>query len=260
MMGLASQKIISVQARVPASNGGAKMVEAHDLQKSYSMGRLRVPVLQGVHFAAHAGEFIAVMGPSGCGKTTLLNCLAGLDAPDAGTVHVDGRDLHGLSDRRRTRHRAERMGFVFQSFNLLPVLTALENVEMPLLLLGRPRAEARARALGALKAVGLGDRLRHRPSELSGGEQQRVAIARALVNRPAIVWADEPTGNLDSGSGQEILELMRRLNQEQKVTLVVVTHDPNVARAAHRIVRMDSGRIVDDGRGGGARIEGRTKP
>jgi putative ABC transport system ATP-binding protein len=186
------------------------------------------------------------MGPSGCGKTTLLNCLSGLDQIDGGEVYIEGRPLSGMSDTERTRYRARRMGFVFQFYNLLTVLTSVENVELPLLVSGVPGKEARERALAALRLVGLEERAQHVPSELSGGERQRVTIARSLVNDPAIVWADEPTGDLDSTNAEEIITLMRRLNQEQGITFAIVTHDLGIGRRADRIVRMMDGQIVEE--------------
>jgi putative ABC transport system ATP-binding protein len=189
---------------------------------------------------------VAIMGPSGCGKTTLLNCLSGLDSITSGDVLIEGVSLKTMSDRQRTRYRARRMGFVFQFYNLLAVLTAAENVEMPLLLTGVPTGEARKRALDVLDLVGLRERADNRPGELSGGERQRVTIARALVNDPAIVWADEPTGDLDSTNAEEIINLMTRLNRESGVTFALVTHDIAIGRRAHRIVRMKDGEIVDE--------------
>jgi putative ABC transport system ATP-binding protein len=192
---------------------------------------------------------VAVMGPSGCGKTTLLNCLSGLDTVDAGTIRLEGQDLAELSDRRRTDYRARRMGFVFQVYNLLPVLSAVENVELPLLVSGVRPKEARERALAALETVGLSEWARHRPAELSGGQRQRVAIARSLVNGPAIVWGDEPTGALDSATAGEIMALLRELNERAGLTLVLVTHDPGVGDRCDRIVRMRDGLVVGgDGR------------
>ena len=219
---------------------------ASDVTKVYRTAALEVPALRGIHLAIERGEFLAVMGPSGCGKTTLLNCLSGLDEIDSGSVWVDGHDIHGMDDARRTTHRARHMGFIFQSYNLIPVLSAIENVELPLLLIGVRPAKARARAREILERVGLGPRCDHRPNELSGGEQQRVAIARALVARPAIVWADEPTGNLDSQTAASVLDLLREVHAAGQ-TLVVVTHDPGIARSAWRLVRMQDGLIVDDG-------------
>jgi putative ABC transport system ATP-binding protein len=234
---------------IAAADPGAALtpiVEARGLWKRYRRGAIQVTALAGVDLAVRPGEMVAIMGPSGCGKTTLLNCLAGLDAFDGGDVLVEGRSLRAMSDDTRASYRARRMGFVFQAYNLIPVLTALENVELPLLLAGEPERAARERAVGALADVGLGARAAHRPAELSGGQQQRVAIARALVARPAIVWADEPTGNLDSEAAREILNLVSRLNEDLGQTLVVVTHAPDVAERAHRRITMRDGRIVAD--------------
>jgi putative ABC transport system ATP-binding protein len=186
------------------------------------------------------------MGPSGCGKTTLLNCLSGLDEFDSGEVFVGGESISGMSDRRRTRFRAERMGFVFQTYNLIPVLSAVENVELPLLVAGVRSKEARGRALSILRIVGLADQVNKRPNEMSGGQQQRVTVARSLVNEPAIVWADEPTGALDSETSAEIMDLLVYLNQEKRQTFVLVTHDISVARRARRLVRMRDGKIESD--------------
>jgi putative ABC transport system ATP-binding protein len=189
---------------------------------------------------------VAVMGPSGCGKTSLLNCLSGLDAADQGDIIIEGVSLSGMSDRERTDYRARRMGFVFQFYNLLPVLSAVENVELPLLVSGARPRDARAKALDALAQVGLSRRANHRPSELSGGERQRATIARALVNRPAIVWADEPTGDLDSETSKEIMDLLVRLNAEAGLTFILVTHDKGVGARCARIVRMRDGLIEND--------------
>ena len=189
---------------------------------------------------------VAVMGPSGCGKTTLLNCLSGLDAADQGDIIIEGVSLSGMSDRERTDYRARRMGFVFQFYNLLPVLSAVENVELPLLVSGARPRDARAKAIDALAQVGLSQRANHRPSELSGGERQRTTIARALVNRPAIVWADEPTGDLDSETSKEIMDLLVRLNAEAGLTFILVTHDKGVGARCGRIVRMRDGLIEND--------------
>jgi putative ABC transport system ATP-binding protein len=189
---------------------------------------------------------VAIMGPSGCGKTTLLNCLSGLDRYDSGDVRIEGVSLGAMSDRQRTDHRARRMGFVFQFYNLIPVLSAAENVELPLLVSGTPSKEARTRAIEALSMVGLGERGSHLPEELSGGERQRVTIARSLVNDPALVWADEPTGDLDSEKATEVVALMRSLNVERGLTFVIVTHDIAVGRATDRIIRMLDGRVVDE--------------
>ena len=200
--------------------------------------------LKGVDIEVARGELVAIMGPSGSGKTTLLNCLSGLERIDGGEILVDGNDLAGLSDDDRTDYRARHMGFVFRAFNLLPVLTAAENVEIPLLLLGQRAGEARRQAVETLSAVGLAERADHRPDQLSGGEQQRVAVARALVHRPAVVWADEPTGNLDTESTTAVMDLFVRLNGEGQ-TIVMVTHNPSVGRLAGRRVKMRDGAIVD---------------
>jgi ABC-type lipoprotein export system ATPase subunit len=222
------------------------IVEAQRVDKTYDTGSVRVEALQGVDLQVRAGEMLAIMGPSGCGKTTLLNCLSGLDAIDGGDVRIEGRSLASMSDRERTDYRARRMGFVFQFYNLMPVLSAVENVELPLLVARVPMREARERALQALTLVGLEARARHVPEELSGGQRQRVTIARALVNDPAIVWADEPTGDLDSEGADETVTLMRALNQERGLTFVVVTHDIGVGRRMDRIVRMLDGRITEE--------------
>ena len=221
------------------------IVDATGVQKVYDTGSVKVEALRGIDLRVTRGERVAIMGPSGCGKTTLLNCLSGLDAIDDGDVKIEGRSLATMSDRDRTDHRARRMGFVFQFYNLMPVLTAVENVELPLLVARVPMRDARQRALEALALVGLEARAAHVPDELSGGERQRVTIARALVNDPAIVWADEPTGDLDSEMADEIVALMRRLNRERGLTFVVVTHDINVGRKTDRIIRMLDGHIVE---------------
>jgi putative ABC transport system ATP-binding protein len=222
------------------------IVEAQRVDKTYDTGSVRVEALQGVDLQVSPGEMLAIMGPSGCGKTTLLNCLSGLDAIDGGDVRIEGRSLASMSDHERTDYRARRMGFVFQFYNLMPVLSAVENVELPLLVARVPMREARERALQALALVGLEARARHVPDELSGGQRQRVTIARALVNDPAIVWADEPTGDLDSEGADETVALMRTLNQERGLTFVVVTHDIGVGRRMDRIVRMLDGRITEE--------------
>ena len=229
------------------SNGQAAdrpIVEARGLAKTYRLGNVVVQALRGVDVTVGRAEIVAIMGPSGCGKTTLLHCLSGLDDFDAGEVWLAGSSLRGMSDDRKAEFRARNTGFVFQSYNLLPVLSAVENVELPLLLAGVRGREARARALETLESVGLADRSRHRPSELSGGQQQRVAIARALVNRPSVIWADEPTGNLDSEAAEDILELICTLNAANGQTFVLVTHAPQVAERAHRVLRMRDGVIV----------------
>jgi putative ABC transport system ATP-binding protein len=222
------------------------MVAATSVHKTYETGEVRVQALRGVDLTIARGEMVAIMGPSGCGKTTLLNCLSGLDSIDEGDVVIEGTSLSAMSDRERTDYRARRMGFVFQFYNLVPVLTAVENVELPLLLARAKPSTARQAAVEALDLVGLADRASHVPDELSGGERQRVTIARSLVNHPAIVWADEPTGDLDSENAAEVTELMRRLNREQDVSFLVVTHDISVGRKADRIVRMVDGQVVEE--------------
>ncbi len=222
------------------------IVEARGVHKAYGVGERAVAALRGVDLTVARGEMVAIMGPSGCGKTTLLNCLSGLDAIDAGDVLIEGRSLASLRDRERTDYRARRMGFVFQFYNLIPVLTAVENVELPLLLARERPAAARRKAQLALELVGLGDRANHVPDALSGGERQRATIARSLVNEPAIVWADEPTGDLDSENATEIVDLMRRLNREKGLTFLVVTHDIAVGRRTDRIIRMLDGAVVDE--------------
>jgi putative ABC transport system ATP-binding protein len=225
---------------------GTAMVEATGVVKRYDTGKVQVNALRGVNLTIKRGEMVAIMGPSGCGKTTLLNCLSGLDEIDEGDVQIEGVSLKDMSDVQRTRYRARRMGFVFQFYNLLGVLTAAENVEMPLLLAGIASGEARERARRALEMVGLPGRDNQLPASLSGGERQRVTIARALVNDPAIVWADEPTGDLDSKRADEIIDLMRRLNQERQITFAIVTHDIGIGRRADRIIRMADGEIVGE--------------
>jgi putative ABC transport system ATP-binding protein len=220
------------------------IVEARGVWKTYRGGDVPVDALRSVDFAVQRGEMVAIMGPSGCGKTTLLNCLSGIDSIDAGEILIDGQSLQRLSDKALTRYRARAMGFVFQSYNLLSVLSAVENVEMPLLVANVPPGQARERALAALAAVNLADRANHHPARLSGGQQQRVAVARAIVATPAIVWADEPTGNLDSESAADLMALLRRLNQERGQTFVIVTHSGEVGDQADRIVHMRDGQIV----------------
>jgi putative ABC transport system ATP-binding protein len=219
---------------------------ARGVRKTYRSAAQEVEALRGINVDLWPGELVMVMGPSGNGKTTMLNCLSGLDSIDAGKVLIDGMDLHHVSDARRTAHRARRMGFVFQSFNLIPVFSAVENVELPLLVVGMPGGEARVSALDMLDRVGLGNRALHRPAELSGGEQQRVAIARALVSRPAIVWADEPTGNLDSQTAEAVLDLLFEVHRAGQ-TLVIVTHDRAIGSRGERLLQVRDGRIVSDG-------------
>ena len=220
------------------------IIELTDLVKTYDSGEVQVRALRGVSLSVQPGEMVAIMGPSGCGKTTLLNAASGLDDPTSGRVLIEGTDLSTLDDNTKTSYRARRMGFIFQFYNLLPVLSALENVELPLLVSGTAPSEARALALSGLERVGLSEWGQHRPGQLSGGQRQRVTIARALVNDPAIVWADEPTGDLDSASANQIMGLLIRLNREQGQTFVIVTHSPEIAARCHRIIHMVDG-VID---------------
>lgn len=221
------------------------MIVATQLYKNYYTGNVEVQALRGIDLTIEQGEMVAIMGPSGCGKTTLLNCLSGLDELDAGEVLIEGESLHKMGDRARTRYRARRMGFIFQTYNLLPVLSALENVELPLLVSGVAPKAARTQATAALEQVGLAERIHHKPAELSGGQRQRVTIARALANAPAIIWADEPTGNLDSKTATDILTIMQDLNRQQRQTFVIVTHDPEVGELCDRVIYMYDGQIVN---------------
>ena len=225
------------------------IITATGIHKTYDIGTVKVNALRGVELIVERGEMVAIMGPSGCGKTTMLNCLSGLDEIDSGQVVIDGVVLHDLPDDDRSDYRARNMGFVFQLYNLLPVLSAVENVELPLLVSGVNPSEARRRSMELLELVGLTQRAQHLPGELSGGQRQRVTIARALVNQPSIVWADEPTGDLDSETAGEIMDLMCKLNVENGQSFVLVTHSDDVGARAHRIVRMRDGSIVDDGNG-----------
>jgi putative ABC transport system ATP-binding protein len=229
----------------PHHQGGEPLLVAEQVRKVYRTGEIEVEALAGLALTVRRGELVAVMGPSGSGKTTLLNCLSGLDDIDGGRVLVEGQDLFAMSDAKRTAHRARSMGFIFQAFNLIPVFTAAENVELPLLLGGVGAKEARRRAIHMLERVGLGHRVGHRPTELSGGEQQRVTVARALASQPAIVWADEPTGNLDTQMATQVVDLLHELNQAGQ-TIVLVTHDPGVGSSAGRLIRMRDGRLVGD--------------
>ncbi len=225
------------------------IIQALEVVKVFDTGKVKVPALRGVTLAVGRGEMVAIMGPSGSGKTTLLNCLAGLEEIDTGQIIVDGTDIATMNDKTKTEYRARHMGFVFQFYNLLPVLSAVENVELPLVVSGVNTKEARERAMRVLELVRLTEWAAHKPAELSGGQRQRVTIARALVNEPAIVWADEPTGDLDSETADEIISLMQNLNAQHGQTFVIVTHDAGVGARCQRIIKMRDGQIIDDGLG-----------
>ena len=220
------------------------IVEIRDLTKSYTRGNQRIPVLEGITLSIPAGEFLALMGPSGSGKSTLLNLIAGIDTPDGGSILVDGVDISALPERELARWRSSNVGFIFQFYNLMPVLTAFENVELPLMLTGLSRRERKEHVELVLGVVGLSDRMDHYPSQLSGGQQQRVAIARAIVSDPAIVVADEPTGDLDRESAEDILNLMGRLVDNFGKTIIMVTHDPRAASRAHTVRHLEKGVLL----------------
>ena len=232
-------------ATAPSQND---IIRAVDVVKTYDTGYSDVPALRGVSLAVQKGEMVAIMGPSGCGKTTLLNCLSGLDDVSSGQVIVAGTDIATLPDNPKTEYRARNMGFIFQVYDLLPVLSTVENVELPLLVSGVSAREARQQAMAALELVHLADWARHRPAELSGGQRQRAAVARALANQPAIIWADEPTGALDSANAEEIMSLLSQVNRQNGQTIVMVTHDARMAAHAARIIYMVDGLIVDEKR------------
>jgi len=221
-------------------------INAVNLTKTYQMGEVEVQALRGAALQVQPGELLAIMGPSGSGKSTLMNILGCLDQPSSGQYYLEGVDVAQLDDNKLAQIRGQRIGFVFQSFNLLPRTSALSNVELPLVYMGVGRGERRRRSVAALELVGLGDRLHHKPNELSGGQQQRVAIARALVTSPAIIMADEPTGNLDSKSSEEIMGIFQHLNEEQGITIIFVTHEPDIAAHTRRVVRLADGVIVED--------------
>ena len=225
------------------------VMQATALWKIYASGESTVQAVRGVDVEIKEGEMIAIMGPSGCGKTTLLNVLSGIDEPNSGEVLIDGNPMYSVSDDKRTQMRAQNLGFIFQDFNLLSVLSAVENVELPLLLLGKSASESRKSALEALDSVGLADRSEHRPTELSGGQQQRVAIARAIVHHPKVILCDEPTGNLDSATSSTVMTLLKEINKKLGTTFLLVTHDKDVASQCSRILQMDDGLMVDTGRG-----------
>jgi putative ABC transport system ATP-binding protein len=246
IMRAATTVAAAAQVDPRSRDGRQPLLAAEGVRKIYQNGQVGVLALDDLDLTVYGGELVAVMGPSGSGKTTLLNCLSGLDDIDDGRVVVGGNDLFAMSDHDRTEHRARSMGFIFQSYNLIPVFTAVENVELPLLLVGTRVGEARERALEMLARVGLADRAGHRPNEMSGGEQQRVTVARALVARPAIVWADEPTGNLDTAMAAQIMAVLQRLNAEDGQTIVLVTHDPAIGAGATRLIRMRDGQLVGD--------------
>jgi len=220
------------------------IVSMQEVVKNYHLGKAVVNALRGIDLEVEKGEFICIAGPSGSGKTTLLNLIGCLDKPSSGKIFLDGDDVERLSDNRLSRLRAERIGFIFQTFNLIPVLSAFENAEYPLLLKGVPRASRKNKVLSMLKEVELSDFVRHRPDQLSGGQRQRVAIARALVADPEMILADEPTANLDSETGKAIVDLMRKINQEMKTTFIFSTHDSMVMKYAHRMIRLQDGRIT----------------
>ena len=220
------------------------IVSMQEVVKNYHLGKAVVNALRGIDLEVEKGEFICIAGPSGSGKTTLLNLIGCLDKPSSGKIFLDGDDVERLSDNRLSRLRAERIGFIFQTFNLIPVLSAFENAEYPLLLKGVPRASRKNKVLSMLKEVELSDFVRHRPDQLSGGQRQRVAIARALVADPEMILADEPTANLDSETGKAIVDLMRKINQEMKTTFIFSTHDAMVMKYAHRMIRLQDGRIT----------------
>jgi putative ABC transport system ATP-binding protein len=226
---------------------GTEAVKTVSLVRHYRLGKSVIPAVDGISLAARRGEFIALLGASGSGKSTLLNLIAGLDRPDSGSIEIEGQDLASLSSEELARYRRHTVGMVFQSFNLVPNMTLYENVELPMLFAETPRSERKDRVVQALSRVGLSGRMEHRPSEMSGGEQQRAALARALVNQPKVLLADEPTGNLDSRTGTEIMDLIAELNQAMKMTVVMVTHErPLAERYAHRLIFLGDGKLLSE--------------
>jgi len=222
------------------------IVDVVNIKKIYNEGEeTEVRALDGITLQIKKGEMVVIMGPSGSGKTTLLNCISGIDSVNSGKIIVDGNDIQGMKDREKTKYRASKMGFIFQSYNLIPVLNAVENVELPLLINGVKGKEARNKAKSFLKLVGLGDRMYHFPNKLSGGQNQRVTISRAMVHNPAIIWADEPTGNLDTKTANGIMKLIEKLNKEKNVTFVIVTHDLAIAKRAHRVINIEDGKVKE---------------
>ena len=240
------QRDIKTDSLTEHNEDFAWIVELVNVRKVYKMGEVEVPALNGVNLKVKTGEFMSVMGSSGSGKTTLLNLIGALDRPTEGKVFINGVDVSGLDDDELARLRNREIGFVFQFFNLIPRMTTVKNVELPMAFAGMPREQRRRRAIELLERVGLGDRLNHRPTELSGGEQQRVAVARALANSPSIMLCDEITGNLDTKTGEEILKLLRELNKEQRQTFVIVTHNLMVARSTDRIAYMRDGAVIKE--------------
>ncbi|NIR86720.1 ABC transporter ATP-binding protein [Candidatus Bathyarchaeota archaeon] len=220
------------------------IVKIVDLEKEYQLGEVTIRALRGVNIKLQKGEFVVVMGPSGSGKTTLLNLVGALDRPTRGKVYIDGKDLTAMNERELTTLRRNKIGFLFQFYNLIPVLTAFENIELPMIIAGVPKKKMQERTQELLEIIGLVERANHRPDELSGGEQQRIAIARALANQPSIVLADEPTGDLDTATGSEVMEVLREMSKREKVTPIVVTHDPVIAKMADRILKMRDGKIL----------------
>ncbi|UNK19203.1 ABC transporter ATP-binding protein [Paenibacillus sp. N3/727] len=231
-------------------NDGA-LLQCMNVKKVYGRGESRTEALRGVDFSLSQGEMTAIMGPSGCGKTTLLHCLSGMDQITSGEIWFQGQELHSMKEKRKDALRGSAMGFVFQNYNLIPVLTAVENVELPLLSQGVSPSVSRKKAMEALGKVGLHERRFHKPAHMSGGQQQRVALARAMVHNPQIIWADEPTGALDRETTDKVMQLIQHLNREEGTTFVIVTHDPRIASVTSRIVYMDSGKVIHEKRNDG---------